>query len=199
MTIMAVRNLSAILTGTLRRPRARIWLAAALMQAAALCFFAGDVVSDLQDGGLSPHLEIELFATLALAGGAGLGAAEVLRIAARERRARAALRRTVQRLEDARARIARHAAELDAATGAFARVVRTKFDHWSLTPAEAEVALLTLKGFDAAEIAALRGSARGTVRAQLSKVYEKSGLANRGRFVSSFIDHLVEREERSMA
>jgi DNA-binding CsgD family transcriptional regulator len=71
-------------------------------------------------------------------------------------------------------------------------MIAERFSTWSLTAAEAEVALLTLKGFDAIEIAGFRNSAAGTVRAQLSGIYSKSGLHNRGQFVSSFIDDLLE-------
>lgn len=56
---------------------------------------------------------------------------------------------------------------------------------------QAEVALFALKGLEVAEIARLRGTAPGTVRAQLNQVYAKSGSANRAQFVSLFIEELM--------
>lgn len=81
---------------------------------------------------------------------------------------------------------------LKLAAGGFAGLLRHRFDDWRLTEAEAEVALFTLKGFDATEIARLRGTAAGTVRAQLGRIYAKSGAHGRGAFVSLFLDALLD-------
>jgi DNA-binding NarL/FixJ family response regulator len=51
--------------------------------------------------------------------------------------------------------------------------------------------LFTLKGLDIADIATARGSAQGTVRAQLAKVYAKAGVSNRGQLISTFIEDLL--------
>lgn len=53
------------------------------------------------------------------------------------------------------------------------------------------MALFALKGFDVAEIAELRGSAAGTVRARLTRVYAKAGVSNRTQLLAVFTDDLL--------
>ncbi|MBP7000326.1 MAG: helix-turn-helix transcriptional regulator [Amaricoccus sp.] len=89
------------------------------------------------------------------------------------------------------ARAERMSDRLKAASGAFAALVTETFAAWGLTPAEREVALLTLKGFSAAEIAALRGAREGTVRAQGAAVYRKAGVAGRAQLIAHFVDDLL--------
>ena len=95
------------------------------------------------------------------------------------------MRRTLERAR--RAEIA-----VSAASGAFAELIAANFERWALTPAESEVALLALKGFDVAEIADLRAAASGTVRAQLAHVYAKANVSNRSQLVSLFIEDLLD-------
>lgn len=141
------------------------------LQATSAAFFVGDVLADFLAIGMDPHTTFEALATVALVLGVLFGAYEM----------RLTIKRRV-RAETA----------LEMATKAFSEMVEERFSDWSLTAAEAEVALLTLKGFNADEIAVFRNTAGGTVRAQLAKIYAKSGLHNRGQFVSSFIDDLLE-------
>lgn len=83
------------------------------------------------------------------------------------------------------------------ASGALTDHIQMRFRDWKLTDAEAEVALFAIKGCDAAEIARLRGAAQGTVRAQLSHVYAKSGVATQAELVSLFIDDLLQVDLRN--
>ncbi|MCA0872879.1 helix-turn-helix transcriptional regulator [Seohaeicola saemankumensis] len=142
-----------------------------VLQGTSALFFLGDVTADFLALGFDPHTTYEGIATLALLCGVALGLVEMWRTANRMRRAENALKM---------------------ASGAFADLLEDRFDMWRLTPAEAEVALLTLKGFDGPEIARLRGTADGTVRAQLGRIYAKSGCNGRGQFVSLFIDALLD-------
>ena len=80
---------------------------------------------------------------------------------------------------------------LAVAKGALADHITARFADWGLTAAESDVALFALKGCDAAEIAALRGAAQGTVRAQLSQVYTKAGVTSQAGLVSLFLDDLL--------
>lgn len=73
-----------------------------------------------------------------------------------------------------------HKSALAIASGEFRRVIEAEFDLWHLTPAERAVALLSL-----------RGSALGTVRAQLAKIYAKSGTANRAQLSAVFVERLM--------
>ena len=81
---------------------------------------------------------------------------------------------------------------LAVARGALGAHVAERFRDWGLTAAESDVALFALKGCDAAEIARLRGAAAGTVRAQLSQVYAKAGVASQAALVSLFVEDLLD-------
>ena len=52
--------------------------------------------------------------------------------------------------------------------------------------------MLALKGFDVAEIAAIRNAASGTVRAQLTRVYAKAEVSSRAQLLSLFIEDLLD-------
>jgi len=75
--------------------------------------------------------------------------------------------------------------------GEFESAVAARLDHWGLSKAEREVAWFTIKGLDIKDIAALRGSATGTIKVQLAAIYRKSGVENRAQFVSLLIDDLL--------
>lgn len=77
------------------------------------------------------------------------------------------------------------------ASGAFMAVVSERFDAWGLTPAERDVALFSIKGLSQAEIAALRETSQGTVKAQSTAVYRKAGVNSRAQLLSLFIDDLM--------
>ncbi len=65
------------------------------------------------------------------------------------------------------------------------------FEDWRLTPAEADVAAFTIKGFSIAEIATLRGSAEGTVKTHLNAIYRKAGVPGRAQLVNLLIEELL--------
>ena len=140
------------------------------LQALCAVFFVADVAADLTWAGLDPHSRFEAVIALALIVGVVFGALEMRRTLLRMRRAE-----TAQAI----------------ASSAFADLINSWFANWGLTPAEADVALFTLKGLDTPEIAKLRGAAEGTVRVQLARIYSKAGVSNRGQFTSLFIEELL--------
>nr|WP_254899043.1 helix-turn-helix transcriptional regulator [Thalassococcus arenae] len=81
---------------------------------------------------------------------------------------------------------------LRAASGAFLDVLEERFDDWGLTPAERDVALFAVKGLSIAEIAALRSTSEGTVKAQTNAIYRKAGVSGRPQLLSLFIDDLMD-------
>ena len=81
--------------------------------------------------------------------------------------------------------------QLRAASGAFSEVLEERFTDWGLTPAEREVAWLTLKGFSIAEIAGLRETSEGTVKAQSYAIYRKADVSGRTQLLSLFIEDLL--------
>ena len=94
-------------------------------------------------------------------------------------------------MRQARARTAKAEAALRAASGAFMEVLEERFDDWKLTPAERDVALFAIKGMSTQEIAALRETSEGTVKAQTNAIYRKAGVSGRPQLLSLFIDDLM--------
>lgn len=145
-----------------------------LFQSACTFFFVMDIIGDLAEmppgEALTLHLSGELFANVGL----------VLAIIVEG----LALRRLL--LQQANAQRA-----LSAAAGALNELMLAYFDDWGLTPAEADVATFTIKGYSIAEIARIRQSAEGTIKSQLNAIYRKSGLAGRGQLVSLLIEDLM--------
>ena len=150
----------------------RISLVAAIvvLQAVGATFFIADAAIDLSAGEWGFHILTEVVIALALVTGVVLGAWQMR-----------------QMIEQAR----RDAVTLTLARGAFAEIIAARFVQWGLTAAESEVALFALKGCETAEIAALRGVAEGTVRAQLTAIYTKAGVSSRHALASLFLDDLI--------
>lgn len=78
------------------------------------------------------------------------------------------------------------------AAGAFADLLNERFQQWRLTPAEADVAYFAIKGLSTAEIAVLRKTSEGTVKAQTNAIYRKAGVSGRSQLLSLFIDDLMQ-------
>ena len=70
--------------------------------------------------------------------------------------------------------------------------IESQFDAWSLTPAEADIAGLLLKGVSLREIADLRRTADATIRQQAQSIYRKSGLGGRRELAAYFLESLFE-------
>lgn len=77
-------------------------------------------------------------------------------------------------------------------SAAFMDVVEEKFAQWGLTAAEQDVALFLLKGLSTQEIAALRQTSEGTVKAQTNAIYRKADVTGRPQLLSLFIDDLMD-------
>lgn len=153
-----------------RDHRTALVAAVVVIQAVAAAFFVADALDDVAQDGLSAHVLIEGLIAFALVAGVVLGGWHMRTMLAEARRREEALA---------------------VASGALAEHIGTRFRDWGLTAAESDVALFALKGCDVAEIARLRGAATGTVRAQLSQVYAKAGVASQAGLVSLFIEDLL--------
>lgn len=77
------------------------------------------------------------------------------------------------------------------ASGAFADLLEERFAEWGLTSAERDVALFAIKGLSTAEIAGVRNTSEGTVKAQTNAIYRKAGVTGRPQLLSLFIDDLM--------
>jgi DNA-binding CsgD family transcriptional regulator len=98
-----------------------------------------------------------------------------------------ALRRTLKQRNIAEERLRR-------ASGAFMDLLEERFVEWGLTPAERDVALFAIKGMSTAEIAGLRNTSEGTVKAQTNAIYRKAGVSGRPQLLSLFIDDLMRED-----
>lgn len=81
------------------------------------------------------------------------------------------------------------------ASGAFMDLLEERFIAWGLTPAERDVALFAIKGLSTPEIAALRNTSEGTVKAQTNAIYRKAGVTGRPQLLSLFIEDLIDPPE----
>ncbi len=77
------------------------------------------------------------------------------------------------------------------ASTAFADLMEERFEEWGLTIAERDVAMFAIKGLSTAEIARLRATSEGTVKAQTNAIYRKAGVTGRPQLLSLFIEDLM--------
>jgi DNA-binding CsgD family transcriptional regulator len=140
------------------------------VQAVAAAFLLADAIGDIATGGWGLHLLVEGLVAAGLLVGVVLNARQLRRLLSSAARADAAVK---------------------AASGAMAELIELHCRVWRLTPAEADVARLAIKGLGADEIARVRGAAPGTVRAQLTRVYAKAGVNGRAGLVSLLIEDLL--------
>lgn len=149
-----------------------------LVQVLSAVFFVADIASSyvsLWSTPLSWEMReyLELLASFGLTLGVGFGIW--------------VLRRTLRERNLAQERLRR-------ASGAFMNLLDERFVEWGLTPAEKDVALFAIKGMSTAEIAVLRATSEGTVKAQTNAIYRKAGVTGRSQLLSLFIDDLMRDE-----
>ena len=171
-------------TDTLSAPReARSpWAIAVLVAIAFLV--ALDLATDAWTGTRWLHWILELLVVL-------LSAAGAITLWSRARAARRAARELGRDLATARADAARWRREAEDALRGLGAAIDRQFDHWSLSAAEREIALLLLKGLSLKEIASARETSERTVRQQALGIYRKSGLAGRAELSAFFLEDLL--------
>ena len=153
----------------------KVIVATVAIQAVCTFFFVSDIlvsVIGLRTSPISWRLRefIEIGAALGLILGVVMGAL--------------ALRRTQKRN-------AHVEGQLRLASGAFAELLEERFREWGLTPAERDVALFSIKGLAMSEIATLRQTSEGTVKAQTNAIYRKAGVNGRAQLVCLFVEDLM--------
>lgn len=141
------------------------------LQGIACVYFVADAMADESDPSTSGAASMfEVVIALALLAGIVLGGLYILNL-----------------IREARLR----EATIAIAKGALSRILTERFADWELSEAEADVALFALKGCSIAQIADMRSSAPGTVRAQLSQIYAKAGVSSQSMLMSLFLDDLM--------
>ncbi len=147
-----------------------------VLQALCAAFFVSDVAFDFSEGFyVDTHSFVEAVATLVLFIGVVFLMIE--------------LRGVMSRLE----KLDRG---LRAARGEMAQIIDTFFEDWKLTASEKDVGLLIFKGFDNEAIAAIRGTAAGTIRAQSTRIYAKAGVDGRAQLFSLLLEELLADDDR---
>lgn len=146
-----------------------------LVQITSAFFFVADIVSAYVGFWTEPlswemRELLEIGAAFGLTAGVGLGGWSLWRAHQERNLAQERLRR---------------------ASGAFMNLLDERFVEWALTPAEKDVALFAIKGLATAEIAVLRATSEGTVKAQTNAIYRKAGVTGRSQLLSLFIDDLM--------
>lgn len=68
--------------------------------------------------------------------------------------------------------------------------IDAQFGRWDLTPAEAEIGLLLLKGLSHKEIAQVRSVSEATVRQQAQRLYRKANIGSRAGLSAFFLEDL---------
>jgi DNA-binding CsgD family transcriptional regulator len=77
-------------------------------------------------------------------------------------------------------------------TSEFSLVMTQHFTDWRLTPAERDVAVFLVKGLSTRDIADLRGTSEGTIKAQTNAIYRKAAVTGRTQLLSTFIEDLMD-------
>lgn len=163
------------------QPRTRVALAAFLVIGVLMGL---DLADDARTGAEWSHLLVEgVIMAMAIAGTAALWRGR------RAAEARAA--RLHVDLQATQREAVRYRAEAQDALRGLGEAIETQFERWSLTPAEAEIGLLLLKGLSHKEAANVRGTTEQTVRQQALTVYRKSGLRNRSELAAFFLEDLL--------
>lgn len=146
----------------------------------SVIFFLFDVASDIYDrvvantetGALDiVHLTFEIFSAVALV---------------------VAIRILVQRMLWLSTQNKEKSESLKFLRGEMDAFVRAKFDSWNLSPAERDIAMYMLKGLSISEIAIARSTAEGTVKAQTSSIFRKTGVGSRMELMSIFMDEFLD-------
>lgn len=146
--------------------------------------FAFDVIGEIHTNLTSldpeakhslPHLVLEVFAMSLMLSAFIISSRQILRH-------RAALSRAKDRLEGV--------------SSDFSGLVARRFQEWKLSPAETEIALLTIKGLRIAEIAHIRGGSEGTVKSHLTAIFRKSGTTSRPELLAHFVDDFLDLSTR---
>jgi Response regulator containing a CheY-like receiver domain and an HTH DNA-binding domain len=94
-------------------------------------------------------------------------------------------------LDEARVNSAKASKELIGAKRIFGEEISRQFSNWGLTDSESDIALFTLKGFSAKEIADFRNVSEKTVRNQLTGIYKKSDTTGKVSFIAWFMEDLL--------
>lgn len=150
-----------------------------------------DLLSDYAEGVEALHVIVELALLLIAAIMFGYVLVQMIR-------GRRQLEHLHTRLDSAKADSLKWRERYHATIRGLSEAIQEQFEAWRLSKAEAEIALLLLKGLSLKEIAAVRETGERTVREQARAVYRKAGLAGRSELSAFFLEDLLLPEPGAM-
>lgn len=148
-----------------------------------------DVVTDVRQGAVAPHVALEGAAVVVTLGAILLAWWVLRRSLARSRALAMALRRS--RSDHARSR-----ADAARLLQTFGELLDARFAEMDLSPGERDVALLMLRGFSLPEIADHLPAPRPKVRRQAEAVYRKASGTGHVDLAALFLDSMLQRPWR---
>ncbi len=157
---------------------------------AILLLLVSDLVFDYREGSNPWHIAVEFCLFVAAIVGLVMGWRRYVAVREESRLLKSDLQRA---LEEA----GRWREESRVLLEGLGAAIDQQFRRWDLTPAEAEVGLLLLKGLSHREAAAVRQTSERTVRQQARALYKKAGLNGRSELAAFFLEDLLlpRREE----
>lgn len=150
-----------------------------------------DLLSDYSEGVDPLHVAVEL--TLLL-----IAAVMFSYVLSQVIGGRRQLKHLHTRLDSAQAESKQWRERYQSTLRGLSEAIQEQFKSWQLSKAEAEIALLLLKGLSLKEIAAVRETGERTVREQARAVYRKAGLAGRSELSAFFLEDLLLPEPDAM-
>lgn len=151
-----------------------------------------DLLSDYAEGVEPLHVVVEFSLLLIAAAMFGFVLTQMIRGKRR-------LRQLNTRLHSARSESRQWRERYQSTIRGLGEAIQNQFEAWQLSQAEAEIALLLLKGLSLKEIAAVRETGERTVREQARAVYRKAGLSGRSELSAFFLEDLLLPDPESMA
>jgi len=152
--------------------------------ATVLILIAWDLITDYGQAVSWIHLAVEVVTLLAAAS----GTAVLWRQYRAVREEALGLSRDLELAREEGRRWRLESRELLDGLGA---AIERQFHRWGLSPAEAEIGTLLLKGLSHKEIAGVRRTSERTVRQQARSLYLKAGLAGRSELSAFFLEDLL--------
>ncbi len=150
-----------------------------------------DVAFDLRGGTTLGHVLAEGGVIVLGLAGSVVIARRLLLMSRHARAAREEARDLAERLKATEAEATRWRTEARDLLNGLGAALDRQFERWMLSPAEAEVALLLLKGLSHKEIAGVRSITEATARQQARAVYKKAGLSGRNDLAAFFLEDLL--------
>ncbi|WP_220336965.1 MULTISPECIES: LuxR C-terminal-related transcriptional regulator [unclassified Wenzhouxiangella] len=150
-----------------------------------------DLLSDYNEGVEPLHVIVELTVLL-------LAATMFGYVLTRMIRGRRQLNQMHTRLDSVQAESRRWRERYQSTIRGLSEAIQEQFEAWQLSKAEAEIALLLLKGLSLKEIAAVRTTGERTVREQARAIYRKAGLTGRSELSAFFLEDLLLPDPEAM-